>query len=157
MKAATVSELKKALVRLDHDDLLDACLRLAKFKVDNKELLTYLLMKSADEQAYAREVCDDIDEQIPPARSIHKKTMRKIVRSMEKCLRYSGDKETELHVRIHFCREFVDRGIRFGNCRVSANMYAAQMKKIEKAIDKVHPDLQFDFRHEMQGLESLLR
>lgn len=120
MKPATVSELKKALIRLSHDDLLDACLRLAKFKADNKELLTYVLMKSADEQAYAREVCEDIDGQMPASGSIHKKTMRKIVRSMEKSIRFSGDKETELQVRIHFCRQFVERGVRFGHCRISA-------------------------------------
>ncbi|TWU17322.1 hypothetical protein Pla52o_53280 [Novipirellula galeiformis] len=155
MKAATVSELKKALAVLDHQELLDACVRLAKFKVDNKELLTYLLMKSGDERGYANEVCAEIDEQFPTATFIHKKTMRKIIRSMDKRIRYSGDKETELQIRIHFCRRFIDREVRIGNCRVSANMYAAQLKKIEKAIEKVHPDLQFDFRHEMEGLESL--
>ncbi len=157
MKAASVSELKKALAELDHDELLDACVRLAKFKVDNKELLTYLLMKSDDEQRYADDVCAEIDQQLPTAKSIPKKTMRKVIRWIDKYIRYSGDKETELQVRIHFCRRFVDRGMRFGRCKVSANMYAAQLKKIEKAMEKIHPDLQFDFRQEIEGLESLLR
>ena len=156
MKPATVSQLKKALVQLEHDELLDACVRLAKFKADNKELLTYLLMKSGDEQAYADEVCDEIDDLIPRSRSIHKKTLRKIIRGFEKCIRYSGDKETELQIRVHFCRRIYDQGIRFGRCRVSANMYAGQLKKIEKAIEKVHPDLQFDFRYQINGLDSLL-
>ncbi|TWU56661.1 hypothetical protein Poly51_25780 [Rubripirellula tenax] len=157
MKAATISQLKKTLVKLDHDALLDACLRLAKSKVDNKELLTYVLMKSVDEPAYVAEVCDEIDEQIPAAKTIHKKTLRKIVRVMDKRIRHSGDRETELQIRIYFCRQFVDRGIRFGNCRVSANMYASQLKKIEKAIERVHPDLQFDFRQDMRGLDTWIR
>ncbi|MFG0262639.1 MAG: hypothetical protein ACF788_09640 [Novipirellula sp. JB048] len=157
MKAATISQLKKALAELDHQELLEACLRLARFKVDNKELLTYLLMQSEDERGYADQVCAALDAQLPNATRIHKKTLRKIVRWMDKRLRYSGDKETELQVRIHFCRRFVDRQIRFGSCRVSANMYTTQLKKIDKAIEKVHPDLQFDFRQEMDGLQSPLR
>ena len=71
---------------------------------------------------------------------------------MDKSLRFSGDKETELQVRIHFCRRIKDKGISFGNCRVSANMYATQLKKLDKIIDKVHPDLQFDYNQQMSGL-----
>ena len=71
---------------------------------------------------------------------------------MDKSLRFSGDRETELQVRIHFCQRIKDKKIRFGTCRVSANMYATQLKKIEKSIDKVHPDLQFDYAQQMSGL-----
>ncbi len=153
MKPATISELKRALTPLPQEELLDACLRLAKFKVDNKELLTYLLLKSGDEAGYIDDVCAEIDEQLPANRSIHKKTLRKIIRTMDKCIRYSGDQETELQIRIHFCRQIVDRNIQWGRCRVSENMYHSQLKKIDKALEKVHPDLQHDFRQQMQGLE----
>ena len=143
MKAATISQLKKELVKLDHDELLDVCVRLAKFKVESKELLTYLLMKADDEIGYAEELCDEIDEFLNVSGKIHKKTLRKVVRWIDKSLRFSGDKETELQVRIHFCRRIKDKRISFGTCRVSENMYATQLKKIDKAIEKVHPDLQF--------------
>lgn len=53
MKAATISQLKKELAKLDHEDLLDVCVRVAKFKVESKELLTYLLMRADDEVGYA--------------------------------------------------------------------------------------------------------
>ena len=152
MSAATISQLKKELVKLEHDDLLDVCLRMAKFKVESKELLTYLLLKADDEVGYANDLCDEIDQLLSVPGQIHKKTLRKIVRWMDKSLRFSGDKETELQVRIHFCRRIKDKKISFGNCRVSANMYATQLKKIDKAIDKVHPDLQFDFNQQMAGL-----
>jgi hypothetical protein len=152
MSAATISQLKKELVKLKHDDLLDVCLRMAKFKVESKELLTYLLLKADDEVRYANDLCDEIDQLLSVPGQIHKKTLRKIVRWMDKSLRFSGDKETELQVRIHFCRRIKDKKISFGNCRVSANMYATQLKKIDKAIDKVHPDLQFDFNQQMAGL-----
>ena len=71
---------------------------------------------------------------------------------MDKSLRFSGDKETELQVRIHFCQRIKEKRISFGGCRVSQNMYATQLKKIDKAIEKVHPDLQFDFNRQLSGL-----
>ena len=49
MKAASIADLKKELVRLEHGELLDVCLRLARFKKDNKELLTYFLFLSQDD------------------------------------------------------------------------------------------------------------
>ena len=152
MKAATISQLKTELAKLDRDDLLDVCVRLAKFKVESKELLTYLLMKAGDEIGYADDLCSEIDQHLKAPGRIHKKALRKVVRWMDKSLRFSGDKETELQVRIHFCRRIKDRKISFGNCRISANMYATQLKKIDKAIDRVHPDLQFDFNQQMSGL-----
>lgn len=152
MKAATISQLKKELVKLDPDDLLDVCVRMAKFKVESKELLTYLLMKADDEIGYANDLCSEIDQQLDTPGRIHKKTLRKVVRWMDKSLRFSGDKETELQVRIHFCRRIKHKRISFGNCRVSANMYATQLKKIDKVIDKVHPDLQFDYNQQMSGI-----
>ena len=154
MKPATISELKRSLADLDEEELREACLRLAKFKIDNKALLTYLLMKAQNETAYVDEVCEEIDRMFPPERRLPKKTMRKIIRWYDKCIRYSGNKETELHIRIHFCRQLIDRQISFGNCRISANMYAGQLKKINQAIDKLHPDLQYDYRHLMAGLDS---
>jgi hypothetical protein len=152
MKAASISELKKALERLDRDDLLDACVRLAKFKVDNKELLTYVLLKSHDEQQYAKEVCDELEQQFREAKTMPKKTIRKLIRWLDKRIRYSGDVETELEVRICFCRLVVRRKVRLDVCKVSANMYRGQLNKIEKSLEKVHPDLQFDYRQQMEGL-----
>ncbi|MEM8734049.1 MAG: hypothetical protein AAGG44_07500 [Planctomycetota bacterium] len=152
MKAATISQLKKELVKLEHDELLNVCVRLAKFKVESKELLTYLLTKADDEIGYAGELCDEIDELLSSPGKIHKKTLRKVVRWMNKCLRFSGDKETELQVRIHFCRRIKEMRIGFGGCRVSQNIYAMQLKKIATAIEKVHPDLQYDFQQQLTGL-----
>ena len=46
MKAATVIQLKKELETLNEEHLRQLCLRLARFKIENKELLTYLLFES---------------------------------------------------------------------------------------------------------------
>lgn len=109
-------------------------------------------MKADDEIGYAEERCDEIDEQLSTPGKIHKNTLRNVVRWMDKSLRFSGDKETELRVRIHFCRRLKDNRITFGGCRVSENMVATQLKKIDAAIEKVHPDFQFDYNQQLSGL-----
>ena len=52
MKAASLSEIKKELSNQDEKRLLELCMRLAKYKKESKELLTYLLFESNNEQTY---------------------------------------------------------------------------------------------------------
>lgn len=153
MKAASIAEIKKALVRLEHGELLEACLRLARFKQDNKELLTYLLFQSWNEPEYANLLCEQINAQFELTPNAHKKTLRKTIRTMDKCLRFSGNRETEVHVRIHFCRTLRSSRTPFQKSRVMLNMYAGQLKKIQKAIEKFHPDVKYEYQQELKKLE----
>ena len=63
MKAATVKELKDELSKYSQKEILAICLRLSKFKKENKELLTYLLYESKNELAYIENVKNEIDIQ----------------------------------------------------------------------------------------------
>ena len=62
MKAATLKELKLELSELSQEQLLKICLHLAKFKKENKELLTYLLLESESEDGYIETVKEEVDE-----------------------------------------------------------------------------------------------
>lgn len=153
MQAASIAELKKSLVKLEQGELLDACLRLARFKKENKELLTYLLFLSENEQGFANYVCQLIDEQFAETPNAHKKTLRKTIRTIDKCIRFSGVKETEVQVRIHFCRALKASDTPYTKSKVMLNMYTGQLKKIHKAIETFHEDLQYDFRQDVNELE----
>ena len=63
MKAATISEIKHELTQTNPSILIDLCLKLAKFKKDNKELLTYLLFEAHDEVAFIDQVKLEIESQ----------------------------------------------------------------------------------------------
>ena len=56
MKPVTVSILKKELRQHSQQELIEICLQLAKFKKENKELLTYVLFDSRDEDEYIRAI-----------------------------------------------------------------------------------------------------
>ncbi len=153
MKAASIAELKKELVRLDSGELLDACLSLARFKKDNKELLTYLLFLCQDEQGFANSLCDEIDEQFSLTPNAHKKTLRKLIRWMNKCLRFTKVKDTEIRVRLHFCRALRSSKTPIRRTKVVTNMYNGQLKKVRSVIEKLHIDIKSEVEREIQRLE----
>ncbi len=157
MKAATINELKQELQAVPPAKLLDLCLRLARFKKDNKELLTFLLFESHDEEAYIGSVKALIDEgfdELPQSNYLLKKSLRKILRITNKYIRYSGSKQVEVVLLMYFCRQMNDSAIPFQKNTLLLNLYLGQLKKIKGALEKLHEDLQFDYREELKNLEE---
>ena len=156
MKAATVSELKKELSGRSEKELMALCLRLSKFKKENKELLTYLLYESEDEMGYIRTVQLEIDEQFTEINTktyyFIKKSVRKILRNIKKYIRYSGKKQTEVELLLYFCRKLKAMTPSMRRSTVLVNIYDGQIRMIRKAMAKLHEDLQFDYEEELQSL-----
>jgi hypothetical protein len=156
MKAATVTELKKELQHLDPKELAELCLRMAKYKKENKELLSYLLFNADDEAGYIEKVKSEVDEQFAEINKSHvyfaKKNLRKILRFTNKYIKYSSQKQTEVELLIHFCIRMKNSGISYQRDASLVNLYARQKQKIEKAISKLHEDLQFDYSEEFKAL-----
>lgn len=156
MKAATVRELRRELENCSPKELIDICLRLSKFKKENKELLTYLLYEAADEQAYIESVKREMDRQFADVRTNSyyylKKNVRKILRQVKKYIRYSKKKETEAELLIHFCRKLRALHPPIERNRVLWNLYERQLRMIRKAVEKLHEDLQYDYEVELEAL-----
>lgn len=150
MKAASVHEIKKALLSNSSKELAELCLRLAKFKKENKELLTYLLFEAHNEEAYIAEVNQQISEEfdeIDAGQNLYfvKKTLRKILRIASKHIRYTGSKQAEVAILLHFSLTLKKSGIPFMKSTALANLYKQQIKKIHAAISTLHEDLQYDY------------
>ena len=62
MKAASVVEIRKELAGLDKESIKQLCLRLARFKLENKELLTYLLFEADNEEGYINSIKTQLDD-----------------------------------------------------------------------------------------------
>ena len=156
MKASSVHEIKKELDKLDADRLLELCLRLARYKKENKELLTYLLFEADDEATYVENIKRELDEQFValPKGNLYffKKSLRKVLRMANKQIRYSGIKQSELEVRIHFCTLLKNSGIRMDKSPVLLNLYQQQLKKIHATVIKLPEDLQFDYQSAIEEL-----
>ncbi|MEL7147309.1 MAG: hypothetical protein AAFO69_13125 [Bacteroidota bacterium] len=156
MKAASITDIKKAIRELDEEALINHCLRLARFKKDNKELLTYLLFEEQDEDAYIamikEEIADDFDEINQSHIYYAKKSIRKILRNLTKYIRYSGKKQTEVEILICFCENMRDSGISFKRSTILHNLYLNQIKKINKALSTLHEDIRYDYQETIEQL-----
>lgn len=160
MTPASLKDIKQALAGLDQKQLVAACLRLAKFKKDNKELLTYLLFESENETAYVNSVKEMLDEQFAEINLSSlffvKKSLRKIVRTASRFIRYSDDPSTEPEVLIHVVEKMIELGLDFRKSTALENIYLSLLKKIQKSVAKLHEDLQFDYEKRMAVIERRL-
>ena len=156
MKAASINEIKQELQSLPPARLNELCLRLARFKKDNKELLTYLLFEAADETAYIESVKKEIDQEFEglpkPNLYLTKKSLRKVLRSASKQIRYAGSPQAEVELLTHFLRKLDHSGIPYKDSPVLVNLYRQQLKKVRSVISGLHEDLQYDY---LKGLEAL--
>ncbi|MES2381103.1 MAG: hypothetical protein V4538_08685 [Bacteroidota bacterium] len=149
LPSASLAEIKRELQTLDHAQLLEACLRLAKFKKDNKELLNYLLFELHDENKYIEKTKALMSELFTEinTRNIYfaKKSIRKILKIANKYGKYSVNPQTSLELLIHFCTEVKSLKINYRSSTALSNLYDAQLKKIHKIIGSLHEDLQYDY------------
>jgi hypothetical protein len=157
LKSASIQEIKQELRSLSPSRLSELCLRLAKFKKDNKELLTYLLFESDDEATYIDNVKKEMDEEFTglpkPNLYLTKKSLRKVLRTTAKQIRYTASPQTEVELLTYFCRKLHDSRIPFRDSAVLLNLYRQQLKKIRAVIATFHEDLQYDLLKALKGLE----
>jgi len=156
MKAATLTTLRKEMEHLPQKELIAICLRLARFKKMNKELLHYLLFEQNMEHAYIASIKEEVQEDFDTLelRSVYsvKKGVQKILRKIKQYIRYSGKKETEVELLIYFCQLIRETGVPIHRSSVLTNMYERQINAIHKALEKVHEDLRFDFADDLEEL-----
>ena len=160
MKVASISTIKNELHERSHQELVACCLRLAKFKRENKELLNYLLYESVDEENYKNEIKDEAMELFGEVNlnSVYfaKKTIRKILRLITRYIRYSGEKQTALELLIFFCQQFRALRLPFQESKVLLNLYDRQLININKVLNTLDEDLQFDYARDLEEIRKPL-
>jgi hypothetical protein len=150
-----LQDIKKELQHLNSVQLAALCLRLARYKKDNKELLAYLLFAADDEEVFIEHSVYEVSMMfyIMPSQAFNAvKVLRKILRLITKLSRFSGSKNVEIRLLIGFCNnylEYIDRRVSYKPLRT---IFTRQMEKIAKLIDKLHEDLQADYRNDFNQL-----
>jgi hypothetical protein len=156
MKSVSLKELGQELTYRTPKELRDLCLRLARFKKENKELLTYLLFESSDEQKYVRMVKQEIDEEFELINRTSyyyiRKSVRKILKNTRKYIRYSQKKQTEVELMLHFCARLRSLSPPIQRNTALLNLYNRQIDTIIKKVRLLHEDLQYDYGVELSEL-----
>jgi hypothetical protein len=159
MKIPSLSEIKKELKTLPLEELTELCLKLARYKKENKELLNYLLFESYDEAEYVKKIKEEVSQEFEEMNTgnwyLAKKSIRRILRIIKKHIKYSGKKETEVELLIFFCKLLKNSRLKIRQNQVLLNIYQRQLNSIQKALSTLHEDLQYDYRMEMEELENV--
>jgi hypothetical protein len=157
MKAASISEIKSALKQMPQEEIVDICLRLSRFKKENKELLSFLLFEQDQLQVYLVAVKEEMDIQFADMNKTNvylaKKTIRKVLRTANKHIRYIQLPEAEVELLLHFCTGMKAFRSALQKSQSMTNLYQNQLKKIRTALNTLHEDLQHDYQAQLNRLE----
>lgn len=157
MKPEKLSDIKKELLSQDAKQLSEICIRMAKYKKENKELLDYLLFRSDDPMQYAESIKSELEGEFKSLRTHYYyslKSLRKILRLMNRYVKYTGSREVEMEMLLWFCRNFLIYADTRSSNKVLKALFIRQVEKISKLFPKLHEDLQFDYRSELETLIS---
>jgi membrane-anchored protein YejM (alkaline phosphatase superfamily) len=159
MKAAGVKAIKEELNSRSREELSDLCLKLSKFKKENKELLTYLLFEADNENLFIISIQEEIDLEFENInrKSYYfiKKSIRKILRNTKKNIRYSKKKQTEVELLLHFCKKLKKFDPSISNSIPLSRIFDREILKVEKILKTLHPDLKYDYESEIESILEL--
>jgi len=159
MKAASLKEIKDELKARTPEELLNICLHFAKFKKENKELLTYLLFEASNENDYIEEIKLEIKEQLDSLNHTSyyfvQKGVRKVLKSCKKHIRYSKKPQTEIEILIYFCGQILEISKLYHHNTSLLTIYCKQLEMVRKKINTLHEDLQYDYNLILEEIEYI--
>ncbi|MBC7743670.1 MAG: hypothetical protein H7096_01050 [Flavobacterium sp.] len=155
MKPEKLTVIKRELSGLSVEQLTDLCLRLAKYKKESKELLNYLLFDSDDPLAYAEKVKSYLEEDfkvLPRPYYQSSKSLRKILRILNRHAKFTSSKQVEMELLLWFCRCFVQYADTQTRHKPLQALFLRQIDKMQGILKKLHEDLEFDYKKEFDNL-----
>ncbi|HEY4327758.1 MAG TPA: hypothetical protein VGN20_27500 [Mucilaginibacter sp.] len=150
-----LQDIKKEVQHLSQEQVAELVLRLARYKKENKELLAYLLFESNNEQAFIEKVKAEVGfmfSQLPSQSYAAAKSIRKILRLINKYVKFMGSKPAEIDLLFNFCYNYLQYTDRRTSYKPLRLILIRQVEKIRGLINKLHEDLQFDYSQEYNML-----
>jgi len=148
-----LQSIKKELQHLSSDQLAELCLRLTKYKKENKELLSYLLFEANNEAGYIEGIKQEMDTLFAEMNNHYyyqAKSLRKILRLVTKHTKFMASKSAEIDLLLHFSKQYsiyIDKRIGYKPLK---QLLHRQLEKIAKLISALHEDLQYDYKNEFE-------
>jgi|TARA_R110000737_G_scaffold202403_1_gene221594 hypothetical protein len=149
MKASSLKDIKADLKNSSKDELLELTLRLIRFKKDNKELITYLLYESDNDDLFIESCKSDMNESFAQINRSSfffiRKAIRKILSLTKKNIRYAQKKNIEIELLLHFCKLLTEFRPKISRNKVLMNTLETQTRMLRKSISTMNEDLQHDY------------
>ena len=150
-----LSDLKKELSELSKPDLIKLCLRVAKLKRENKELLAYLIFDSEDPLFYAQKLKPEIKEvfEQPFQHAYYlTKSIRKAMRLITKYYRFTSNKQGETELLIYLVEEFYQSWRNEYRYQALGKVIFRCLEKAQSNLKKIDEDFRADFEDPINEL-----
>jgi hypothetical protein len=150
-----LQDIKKELQHLSGPQIADLCLRLARHKKENKELLAYLLFESDNQTDFVEKAKAEVGfmfSQLPVRNYEAAKYLRKILRLLSKYNKFMASKEAEIELLLNFCNNYIQYADRKTSYKPLRLILIRQIEKIRTLTAKLHEDLQMDFANEYSAI-----
>lgn len=154
----SLNAIKNTLKTLGENELREHLLRLSKYKKENKELLSFILYLEHDKNQFVKDVKLEIKSAFEILNRSNNyyttKGLRKILRWVNKFIKFSGDSETEVELLLNFCENMRAFQIPTERSTVLLNMYNRQLDRARKAVMQMHEDKAGDYRKVLESLSN---
>lgn len=150
-----LSDLKKELLELSKPELIQLCLRVAKLKRENKELLAYLIYDADDPLFYAQKLKPEIKEvfEQPFQHAYYlTKSIRKTMRLISKYYRFTSNKQGETELLIYLVEEFYQSWRNEYRYQALGKVIFRCLEKAQSNLKKIDEDFRADFEHPINEL-----
>jgi hypothetical protein len=150
-----LSDLKKELADLSKPELIKLCLRVAKLKRENKELLSYLIFDSEDPLFYAQKLKPEIKEvfEQPFQHAYYlTKSIRKVMRIITKYYRFTSNKQGETELLIYLVEEFYQSWRYEYRYQALGKVIFRCLEKAQSNLKKIDEDFRADFEDPINEL-----
>ncbi|HQQ94170.1 MAG TPA: hypothetical protein PLQ93_06420 [Bacteroidia bacterium] len=143
---------------LHASDLIELCIKLARYKKENKDYLDYLLFSASDRDRYLNDIKSDMELQfgsIDPAQNLYyiKKSLRKIQRSLNRFSKYFNDKAFTVELHLHYCKCLKNSNIPFRKSQQLVQLYERELIRILSLVSSLHEDLRADYAGLLEELQ----
>lgn len=153
-----LSDLKKELSDLSKPELVNLCLRFARLKKENKELLSYLIYDADDPLFYAQKLKPEIAvpfEQPFQHAYYLTKSLRKSLRIVSKYLRFTGNRQGETELLLHLVEQFhATWRYEYRYAALSKVIFRC-LEKAEANLEKIAEDYRDDYKEPIRTLTLL--
>lgn len=152
-----LNDLKKELAHLNAKELLTLLLRMTKMKVENKELLNYILYYDEKPLEYAQSYVEELAKPIIESRSNEfylLKGLRKSKRLISKIFKITKSREAELSAVLALLEAFREHYPmpRFRNN--TRYFIESLILKSEKNLSMLNEELRLDYQYRIDELKE---
>ncbi|MEX1190271.1 MAG: hypothetical protein WED33_13510 [Bacteroidia bacterium] len=143
-----LNDLKKDLGGLPQPELVQVVLRLARLKIENKELIHYLLYYAHDSSAYVEvlmpEVLDPFEQEFLNSYALSKR-LRKSMRVIAKYLRFTSDRAGESELLLAVVSKYLATYRYEYRHAALSRIIVRCLKKTHDNFEKIHEDYRADY------------